>query len=243
MAKRIDNDKFKEIKPIIPYQRIAEKYHPVDERRQQTAKKQSTLTDRPRRRFIAMRNLIDSLKQDHSIQRIDYISAEQEIRVLGLTTIKKSLPSLLSELGLSNNATKQIITLVEEHAPLLQLRNRTSIAQLDRSLYPEVGDGLQVLNLDLAELPLPMIDFSYVALLERCKNGPITSTLNNLYLTITNLDEIATQSSPKPSCQLTLSITSGIIEIDTTGRRAFLYQRADKSFGLYSDKQINLEIW
>lgn len=242
MAKRIDSDKFKGIKPISPYQRIAERYQPFDERPQQATEKRPPLAERPRRRFLAMRNLIDSLKQDHPIQRIDYISAEQEIRALGLATINKSLPPLLSELGLSNNATKKIISLVEEQTPFLQLRNRSSIARLDRSLYPNIGNGLQVLNLDLPDLSLPMIDFSCVILVERCQNGPISLTLSNLYLTINSLDKITPHTPRQQSFQLTLSIPSGVIEIDKTGRRAFLYQRADKSFGLYADKQINLEI-
>ncbi len=242
MAKRIDSDQFKGIKPIIPYQRIAEKYHPFDERRQQSVKKRSAGEERHARRFVAIRNLIDSLRQDHQIHRIDYISAEQEIMALGRATINKNLPSLLSELGLSNNATRQIINRVEEQTPFLQLRNRSSIKQLDRTLYPNIGDGLQVLNLDLPDLVLPMIDFSCVIWVERCQNGPITSTLGNLYLTINSLDKITPHAPRQQNFQLTLSIPSGVIEIDKTGRRAFLYQRADKSFGLHADKQINLEI-
>lgn len=242
MAKRIDSNNFKGIKPIIAYQRIAERYHPFDERRQQPVKKRPTGEEHYTRRFVAMRNLIDSLKQDHEIQRIDYISAEQEIKTLGLKTITKSLPPLLSELGLSNNAIKNIISLIEEQTPFLQLRNRSSISQLDRSLYPNIGNGLQVLNLDLPDLSPPMFDFSCVMLVERCQNGPIASTLDNLYLTINSLDKLKPHAPRQQSFQLTLSISSGVIELDQEGRRAFLYQRADKSFGLYADKQINLEI-
>lgn len=242
MAKRIDSDNFKGIKPIIPYQRIAEKYHPFDERPQQPVKKRPPGEERHTRRFVAMRNLIETLKQDYEIQRVDHTSAEQEIRVLGLATINKNLPPLLSEQGLSINAIKKIITFVEEQMPLLQMRNSSSVSQLDHSLYPDVGHGLQVLNLEMLELPLPMIDFSCVILVERCQNGPVTSTLNNLYLTVNSLDKSIPDIPRQQSFQLTLSISSGVIELDKEGRRAFLYQRADKSFALYADKQINLEI-
>ena len=242
MDKRIDSDKFKGIKPISPYQRIAEKYQPFDERPQHGKQKQSNLPIRPTRRFLAMRNLINDLKQEQPIERVDYISAEQEIRAIGLATINNSLPLLLSELGLSNNATKEIYGLVEEQIPYLQLLNRPSISQLDSSIYSNVGQDLQVLNLELPDLALPMIDFSCVILVERCQNGPISSTMGNLFLTINSLDK-KTPQGPRQQCfQLTLSITSGVIEFDSTGRRAFVYQRIDKSFGLYADKQINLEI-
>lgn len=242
MAKRIDSDTFRGIRPIIQYQRIAERYQPVDERPQQAADDNSSSQKRPARRFIAMRELIDSLKEEHKIERIDSISAEQEIKTLGLLTIKKNLPPLLSDLSLSNNAVEKIIRLVEEQTPLLQLKNNLSTAQLDRSLYSDIGQGLQVLNLELRDITLPMIDFSCVALVERCQNGPNSSTLGNLYLTINSLDKINAHTSRQQSFRLTLSIPSGVIELDKEGRRALLYQRADKSFALYADKQINLEI-
>lgn len=242
MAKRIGNDRFKGIKAITPYQRIAERYGPVPERSQQDADNRPAATERPTRRFIALRNLIDNLKQNHTIERIDYISAEKEIRALGWEVINKNLPPLLSDLGLSDKATKVIINRVDDHAPLLQLSYKSSIDQLDRLIYPEVDQGLQVLNLAMRDLSLPIIDSSCVALVKQCKNGPIVAALNNLYLTFSYPNKKKPHSPPKKSFQLTLSISSGVIEIDTTGRRAFLYQRADKSFALYADKRINLEI-
>lgn len=230
------------IKPIIPYQRIAERKKPVQERLQRDKDNQQGVTEHHKRRFIAMRNLINRLKKDHLIQRVNYMSAEQEIRELGLATIKKNLSQLLSELGLSNNATTKVVSTVDDHTPLLQLKNSLSPPKIDHTIYPDVEYGLQSLNLELPEISLPMIDFSCVIVVNHEQNKPITSTLSNLYITINSLDETI-PATPRPqSFQLSVSIASGVIEIDTTGRRTFVYQRADKSFGLYADKQINLEI-
>jgi hypothetical protein len=41
---------------------------------------------------------------------------------------------------------------------------------------------------------------------------------------------------------LTISIQIGAIEIDENGRRAIIYQRPNRTYGLYSDKSINLSI-
>ncbi|MCD6527254.1 MAG: hypothetical protein J7K75_09720 [Desulfuromonas sp.] len=235
MTKQIDNNTFKGIKPTSAYQRIAQRYQPAKERPQQEADKKTAAAKQVTRRFIAMRDLINNLKQQHTIYRFDYISAEQEIRDLGLETIAKNLPPQLSQLGLSRDAVKQILRLVEDHTPQLQLSDRTFLATLDHSLFPELGHGLKVLTLALPDLLIPIIDFSCIALAEQCQSEPIASTLNNLYLSIV-------QPQLQQGFQLTLSIAAGVVEVDMTGRRAFLYQRANHSFGLYADKQINLEI-
>lgn len=243
MIKRVDYKKFLGTKPITAYQGIAKRHQPIDEDDQHSAQKRSNDEKHQPRRFVALRKLIDNLKLKHNIQRIDYISAEQEIRVLAKATIDKNLTRLLLNLSLSDYAIKQIITRINDHVPLLKLTHRSSTDQLDRSLYPNVDHSIQVLNLDSLELSLPIFDFSCVELAERCKNKPITTALANLYLTVSYQEKKETHAAPEQSFQISLAIPSGVIEVDTaTGRRAFLYQRVDKSFALYADKQIDIEI-
>ncbi len=65
---------------------------------------------------------------------------------------------------------------------------------------------------------------------------------SNVLLTIHPKNEKAEEVALQAGFKLDLSIAMGVVEFDDMGRRAFVYQRADDSFALYADKQINIEI-
>jgi len=87
-----------------------------------------------------------------------------------------------------------------------------------------------------------LIDLSCVALAERCNQRRLMASHNTLLLFVVNTNTTETALSVQEGLQLDLSVSLGVVEMDDRGRRAFIYRRADDSYVLYADKQINIEI-
>jgi len=240
MAKRIEIHTPHWVEPIIEYQRLADRYQTVEERAESERKKNNA-HKRPERRFIALRKLVTNIKKDHMFSRVDHVSAETEIRQLALTKIHNDLATLLSGLELTSTAANEIVQRVVDQAPRFQLNHNGATSQLDHLLYANLSHGLKVLSLEQHDLTVPFIDLSCVALIERCQGKRLMASHNNLLLTIQARDA-ADKNTVQQGFKLDLSIAMGVIEIDDSGRRAFVYQRADNSFALYADKQISIEI-
>ncbi|EAT16023.1 hypothetical protein HTZ97_16125 [Desulfuromonas acetoxidans] len=241
MAKRIEPHTPKWVEPIIEYQRLADRYQTVEERAENERKK-SNASKRPERRFIALRKLVSTLKKNHSFSRLDYPSAESEIRRLGVEKIQNDLADLLTGLELTPAAATQIVQRVLEHSSLFQLIPTTATAQLDHLLYVNLSPGLKVLSLMVTGITIPLIDLSCLALVERCQKGRLMASHNNLLLTVSHKETPSNKIKLQESFEISLSIATGVIEIDDSSRRAFVFQRGDTSFALYADKQINIEI-
>nr|WP_320115880.1 hypothetical protein [uncultured Desulfuromonas sp.] len=241
MAKRIEIHTPQWVEPIIEYQRLADRNQTVEERTESERKK-GHARKRPERRFIALRKLVTNIKKNHSFSRVDYAGAEQEIRHLAQEKIHNDLATLLTGLELTPAATREIVRLVLDRASRFQLGHSTSTAQLDHLLYVNLSSGLKVLSLDSGTFHAPVVDLSCVALIERCRKGRLMASHSNVLLTIHPKNEKAEKVALQAGFKLDLSIAMGVVEFDDMGRRAFVYQRADDSFALYADKQINIEI-
>ena len=120
MAKRIESHTPKWVEPIIEYQRLADRYQTVEERVENERKKRNDLK-RTERRFIALRKLVSTLKKDHSFSRLDYPSADHEIRRLAVERIQNDLADLLTGLELTPAAATEIVRIVLEHSAHFQL--------------------------------------------------------------------------------------------------------------------------
>ena len=241
MAKRIESHTPKWVEPIIEYQRLADRYQTVEEHVENERKKRNALK-RTERRFIALRKLVSTLKKDHSFSRLDYPSADHEIRRLAVERIQNDLADLLTGLELTPTAATEIVRIVLEHSAHFQLTPTTATAQLDHLLYVNLSPGLKALSLTVTGITIPLIDLSCLALLERCQKGRLMASHNNLLLTVSHKENGSNKIKLQESFEISLLIATGVIEIDDSGRRAFVFQRGDTSFALYADKQINIEI-
>ena len=242
MAKRLDIQPTQWVEPVLEYQRLADRYQTVEERAESERKKQRALK-RPERRFVALRKLVTHLKKNYSFIRVDHVSAERELCRLGLKKIHNDLATLLSGLELTTTATNDIVGQVANQSTLFKLGHNGATAQLDLPLYANLSHGLQVLTLEQQDLKVPVIDLSCVALLERCQDKRLMASHNNLLLSVHAIKKDAAQKATvHKNFMLDLSIAMGVIEINDSGRRAFIYQQSDTSFALYADKQISIEI-
>nr|WP_320051148.1 hypothetical protein [uncultured Desulfuromonas sp.] len=242
MEKRLDIQPTQWVEPVLEYQRLADRYQTVEERAESERKKHRALK-RPERRFVALRKLVTHLKKNYSFIRVDHVSAERELRQLGLRKIHNDLATLLSGLEVTTTATNDIVGQVTNQASLFQLGHNGSTAQLDHLIYANLSHGLQVLTLEQQNIRIPVIDLSCVALLERCQDKRLMASHNNLLLSVHASKKNGTEkSSVHEGFILDLSIAMGVIEINDSGRRAFIYQQSDTSFALYADKQISIEI-
>jgi hypothetical protein len=242
MARRIDIQPSQWVAPINEYQRLNERHLPVERRKEPDQHPNDSDRQRPERRFIALRKLVTALKKDHPFTRTDHASAEQEIIQLGVDKIHTDLGDLLASLDLTTSASAETVKKILARADQFKLINNAPTAQLDHQLFSKLTPGLKALGLSISGLKIPLIDLSCVALAERCNQRRLMASHNNLLLSVINANTGQTPPSVQEGLQLDLSVSLGVVEMDDSGRRAFVYRRADDSYVLYADKQINIEI-
>ncbi len=191
--------------------------------------------DQPRRRFRAMRRLIDELKKTSTISRVDYQTAEAELREVGSTIAEQELVPLLL-------AHKMTIAEVES----LFLSMRQQLAQPDLRTGASLPEERNFLPVFVPGLLEGLLCFQQLTLPPAVGNAQIAQFLGDegLYSTIDHRVglEIIKTSEGSDALSLNIRLLVAIGEVDDAGRRVLLYQRPDGSYGLYADKHIDLSI-
>lgn len=224
---------YREVEPVPAYPRI-DPQQPRDEYPQQQGYDREDADGHVRRRFTTMRKLIDELKQEMSVSRVDYMTAEQEMVEIGLTIADEQMVTLLSELGLVIESTDDCFH---------QLRQRTALPDLGpdqglsetQSFLPVYVGGLTGYRLTVSGIKAQMRQRPAVVSAAIERDGFYAFERERIKIVLYG-DQISDRFS------LDIAILVGISEVDEAGRKAVLYQRRDRSLALYADKQISLSI-
>ncbi len=227
---------YREVEPVSSYPRI-DPHQPRDQYPQQESLTQNEPTDQARRRFRAMRKLIDRLKENSRIVRVDYLTAEQELCEFGRHLVEEELVQQLLTLKFPLESIEAIfkdLGLQLEHP---DLQTGGTLSEVD-NFFPVYVAGLSQGLLCFNNLPVPELLISDHITNEIRSDGQFVMEKNRIRL------EFRDPPAPggKDRHRLNIRLLVAITEMDEEGRRAFLYQRADLDFALYADKQISLSI-
>ena len=177
------------------------------------------------------------LKKDQRIVRVDHLTAEKELKSLGLGIVEKELARQLLELKLSVEGVEEIF---------LQIRERSAVPDLqiggpfleDDHFSPVFVAGLSEYHLCFLNLQL-LSTHKSIALTKGIETeGRLVAEQNRVRFEFRPMAGIDGGGGLEMDIRLWVAIS----EVDDAGRRVILYRRSDRSFALYADKQINISI-
>ncbi len=228
----------KEVQPVSPYPRIdPQQQHSNDQQgnRQAPSKDEGLQV---RRRFIAMRRLVEQLKASRSLQRVNFQTADRELRLAGWQLAEAELRDLLHQLKFPLRNIDLLFRELAGNPTLSNLVAGKRLAAEDRLILPESPAGLSEYNLVFQPLPLHAESINSQLSQKVEAEGRYIHSTDRLRLSFRPADLLRGDT-----LELTISALVGAVEIDQAGRRrAILYPRPQEGFGLYADKQINLSI-
>lgn len=227
---------YREVEPVPPYPRI-DPQRPRDEYPQQQSEPQIEKADPVRRRFTAMRNLIDELKKSAGLTRVDYFTAETELKGLGFSILENELLDQLLELKVSLEWIDHLLQEIRQSLTVSSLEAGHNLSE-SYNFFPVFIAGISEYNLSFKQLHVPYSHESVLIRENIDKQGHFISEKNRLRLDFREMP--ATENIDV--LQLDISVLVAVSEVDDVGRRAVLYQRPNQSYALYADKQIDLSI-
>lgn len=232
-------DLYREVEPVSPYPRINPQQQRPEGYVRPVVERKPDKADQARRRFTAMRELIEKLKEFAPIVRVDFNTAHQEVCDKGLAIAEEELISQLLQLKVSLGSIDELVQqLQQKSSGLTPVSGR--IITTSSKLFPVYVEGLSEYILRFDDLQVKIGEHQRGILEEINNNGRFVVEHNRLRLTFRHVSSIPTAVGAPLS--LNISIQVGAIEVNETGRRAILYQRPNSSYALYSDKSINLSI-
>jgi hypothetical protein len=231
---------FREVDPVAPYPRITPHQPKSGEYPASQGKHEKGQGKNPRR-FSSMRELVEELKRSDRIARVDYSTAEIEMYNQGLAIAEEQLISQLLLLKVPLTSIDNLFQQVRQQSAQINLAPGRKLTDDSFPQFPSGLNGLSEYCLVFPNLQL-RLDRQNSAILEEINNnGRYFRDIDQLRLTFRR--PLPTAETPQEGqLQLDIQVLVGAIEIDESGRRAILYSRGKHSFGLYSDKLINLSI-
>jgi len=227
---------YAEVEPVQPYPRIDPQQSREEEQRRQPSAR-GERDDFVQRRFWAMRQLIERIKAEAKIVRVDYAQAEAELTEQGLVLAEGSMVEQLLQFKLMPAGIEALMQQIRQ-GEVLPVLQAGSPLRAERELFPIFEPGMSEYNLCLQALQLdPSADLLQLVA-EGESEGRFVQEKGRLRFDFQSLPTVAKDGPPL----LTIEILVAASEIDNNGRRAILYQRMDGSYALYSDKQIDLSI-
>ena len=232
-------DLHREVEPVKPYPRINPQQERQDGYQQAPAEKRPDDDKQTRRRFTTMRELIEALKDQAQIIRVDFNTANQELVDLGLSIAEEELISQLLQLKIPLASIEDLTRQMRQHraSPLLVSGRNISPGA---NPFPVFVDDLAEYVMRFDDLQVIMGKQRQDILDEINNDGRFIVEHNRLRLNFSRISSLPVVSGE--TLNLTISIQVGAVEVDENGRRAIFYQRPDQSYGLYSDKSISLSI-
>ncbi len=227
---------YREIEPVPPSPQINQQ-QPRSEYLHQQSEPRADKKDHAQRRFRAMRNLIDQLKETARITRVDYFTAETELNNLGLAIADKELIEQLLELNFSLEEIDGLFQQIRQKPTTPDLEAGHKLSETN-NFFPVFIPELFEYNLCFQKLQVLSgnTDGRIIENIE--KDGRFVSEKNRLRL---DFRQTAMPEEVEKR-QLNIRILVAVSEVDEAGRRVILYQRPNQSYALYADKQIDLSI-
>ncbi len=227
---------YREIEPVPPYPRV-DPQQPKDEYPHQQSERRSDKDDHIRRRFRAMRKLIDKLQEFSGLTRVDYLTTETELKALGVSIVEEELVEQLLELKISSGNIEELFQQVPQGAVSPQLGSGQTLSD-HNNFFPVFVAGLSEYNLHFPNLHI-FSDHKPEQIIKQIEeNGRFISEKNRLRLDFCYSGTLVETTT----LQLNISVMVAVSEVDDAGRRVILYQRPNKTYALYADKQIDLSI-
>lgn len=227
---------YREVEPVQPYPRI-DPQQPHDEKPRGQDQARGKKDGQPRRRFVALRQLIDRLKEVGQLERITYPALLKELGDIGVGHADRELFELLkahqvpSE-GL-NHLAAQIRTLLAipdvDFGPPLDIEHND---------LPYFSSGLSVVQLRYLHLELLPGQEGPVLVDSIARDGSFHCGTRHLQVEFQ--PHVKTQYDSALNVDIRIMVAVG--EMDEESRRAILFERTPEVFALYTDKQISLSI-
>jgi len=224
---------------IAPYARIHSRRPRSDDSRLPTSASGKEHKKPTERRFTLLRQLIELLEETADIVKLDYATADAELRQLGLSRVEENLIPQLLHLKIPLQKIAQLQKQLEEQQPSISLGRGRLIQQDSTDLFPVSAVGLSEYILKIDHLRLKRTSLPANITQGVDQEGFFAAQSNRLRLTF------SPSRRTRPSdAELSLRIVAllGVIENEEDGRRAILFPRTDGSYGLYADKMIDLSI-
>lgn len=228
---------YREVEPVPAYPRI-DPQQPREEHSQQPQEKRADKDDQATRRFIAMRTLIDQLKETSVISRVDYFTAENELQNLGLAIAEEELIGQLLELKISLEEIDKLFSQIRQLPTTPDIGTGHNLSAAN-NFFPIFIAGLSEYNLRFQNLLIHAPPKTEQMINNLEEKGRFVTVKNRLRF---DFQQKADSSQNKDLLRLDISVLVAISEVDEAGRRVILYQRPDQSYALYADKQIDLSI-
>src|SRR6056297_2933901 len=126
---------YREVEPVQPYPRI-DPQQPHDEKPRGQDQTREKKDGQPRRRFVAMRQLIDRLKEIGQLERVDYPTLVKDLGTIGIA-----------------HADKELFELLQTHQVTIEGLNHLAVQIRALMASPDVGFG-PPLMLDTTSCPI-----------------------------------------------------------------------------------------
>ena len=227
---------YREVEPVPAYPRV-DPQQPRDQYPRQEQSQRADKDDQARRRFRAMRQLIDQLKKAANIARVDYFTAEKELHDIGLAWAEKELIEQLLELKLPLEAIDQLFNQIRQQEVLPELEAGHTLKETEGFL-PIFSAGLSEYLLSFKKLHISGAGKQQHILEHIEKSGRFMVEKNRLRFDFRTFGD----AHHGQRLYLNISVLVAVSEMDEEGRKVLLYQRPNLSYALYADKQIDLSI-
>ncbi len=227
---------FLEVEPVQPTRRVTPQ-RPRDEYPPEQRDGREYRDERARRRFVAMRELIEGLKGSGRILRVDYQTALTELVEQGRAIAEKELSDCLRAVKVTAEGMAHLARQLRQPARLPELEFGAQLDELS-NYFPIYIRGLSEFYLGFAGLELQPGEEGPHLVDAISSDGSYRYATKRLRLICR--PQVKTQYDS--ALELDIRVLVGAGEIDEDNRRAILYQRGDNEYALYTDKQINLSI-
>ncbi|MCW8893938.1 MAG: hypothetical protein OQK50_02170 [Deltaproteobacteria bacterium] len=227
---------YREVEPVPAYPRV-DPQQPRDEYPRQQTSQRADKDEHARRRFRAMRQLIDKLKESETLVRVDFFTAETELHDLGLAIAEQELIEQLLELKILLEPINDLFQQIRQQAAAPELESGLIHSQA-ASFLPVFVAGLSEYNLNFKQLRISSGNNNHEIFDAVNKEGRFVSEKKRL-----RLDFRAFPADDNTQMLLlNICVLVAVSEMDEDGRKVLLYQRPNQTYALYADKQINLSI-
>jgi len=224
---------------VAPYPRIDSHHSPSDDSRQSSSAAGKEPKKRTERRFILLRQLIARLEETADIVKLDYATADAELRQLGLSSVEENLIPQLLRLKIPLQAIARLQEQLNAQQPSISLGRGRLIQNDATDLFPVSAAGLAEYILKIDHLHLKPRSLQPKIAQAMDQEGFFAVQGKRLRLTLS-----PSRSTQSTDADVSLRIVAllGGIENEEDGSRAILFPRTDGSYGLYADKMIDLSI-
>jgi hypothetical protein len=233
-------DLLREIEAVSPYPRInSQQPGPEGYPRKSpdTAKKRDS---HAQRRFMALRRLIDELRKLAQISKVDFATADVELRQQGMTIVDAELVLQLRRLYMPREGLDLLLGQIDRQRFSAGLGRGRKHSGTGSSLFPASTEGLSEYNLIFEQLQFRPGRLESRVKQQVQEEGLCIEQENRLRLIFSRAGQ--SRDISNDLLKLTVEVELGVMESDEADRRAILYPRSQGIYGLYADKLINLSI-